>query len=80
MGQGSSSFPTTPIVQPLAICFKKGYVLLIGAIFGPLCSQWMFPQVRNGHWECNGGLDWQGMVIGNAMGYEIGKQWPLQTQ
>jgi hypothetical protein len=25
------------------------------------------PQVRNGHWECNGGLDWQGMVIGNTM-------------
>jgi hypothetical protein len=25
------------------------------------------PHIRNGHWECNGGLDWQGMAIGNTM-------------
>jgi hypothetical protein len=68
MGQGSSCFPTTPIVQPLAISLKKRICIVNWSHFGPLCSQWMFPQVRNGHWECNGGLDWQGMVIGNAMG------------
>jgi hypothetical protein len=32
-----------------------------------LGMQWGTRLARNGHWECNGGLDWQGMAIGNTM-------------
>jgi hypothetical protein len=59
-----SYYPHSPTIGNR---LKKRICIVNQSHFGPLCSQWMFPQVRNGHWECNGGLDWQGMAIGNTM-------------